>query len=189
MKKFSKTLTLLALILLTLAILSSCKQNIDTTYEITPVLLFELSAFGDSADEYIDYAVHNNGNLIINTDNSFVIDISDYEYTQQSTSKTQTITITKLYIEGAYDKTTLTGNFTGNASITVKRTDIQQSSPEPSDTYEYQINISGTIDTYEETGYINMKYLDEFSYTYNKEPDKLFTGTYRHTITYEIQDW
>ncbi|HPJ77069.1 MAG TPA: hypothetical protein PLS36_09550 [Clostridia bacterium] len=188
MKKFSKTLTLLALILLTLAILSSCKQNIDTTYEITPVLLFELSAFGDSADEYIDYAVHNNGNLIINTDNSFVIDISDYEYTQQSTSKTQTITITKLYIEGAYDKTTLTGNFTGNASITVKRTDIQQSSPEPSDTYEYQINISGTIDTYEETGYINMKYLDEFSYTYNKEPDKLFTGTYRHTITYEIQD-
>ena len=188
MKKFSKTLTLLALILLTLAILSSCKQNIDTTYEITPVLLFELSAFGDSADEYIDYAVHNNGNLIINSDNSFVIDISDYEYTQQSTSKTQTITITKLYIEGAYDKTTLTGNFTGNASITVKRTDIQQSSPEPSDTYEYQINISGTIDTYEETGYINMKYLDEFSYTYNKEPDKLFTGTYRHTITYEIQD-
>lgn len=188
MKKFSKTLTLLALILLTLAILSSCKQNIDTTYEITPVLLFELSAFGDSADEYIDYAVHNNGNLIINTDNSFVIDISDYEYIQQSTSKTQTITITKLYIEGAYDKTTLTGNFTGNASITVKRTDIQQSSPEPSDTYEYQINISGTIDTYEETGYINMKYLDEFSYTYNKEPDKLFTGTYRHTITYEIQD-
>jgi len=188
MKKFSKTLTLLALILLTLAILSSCKQNKDTTYEITPVLLFELSAFGDSADEYIDYAVHNNGNLIINTDNSFVIDISDYEYTQQSTSKTQTITITKLYIEGAYDKTTLTGNFTGNASITVKRTDIQQSSPEPSDTYEYQINISGTIDTYEETGYINMKYLDEFSYTYNKEPDKLFTGTYRHTITYEIQD-
>jgi len=188
MKKFSKTLTLLALILLTLAILSSCKQNKDTTYEITPVLLFELSAFGDSADEYIDYAVHNNGNLIINTDNSFVIDISDYEYIQQSTSKTQTITITKLYIEGAYDKTTLTGNFTGNASITVKRTDIQQSSPEPSDTYEYQINISGTIDTYEETGYINMKYLDEFSYTYNKEPDKLFTGTYRHTITYEIQD-
>ena len=188
MKKFSKTLTLLALILLTLAILSSCKQNIDTTYEITPVLLFELSAFGDSADEYIDYAVHNNGNLIINTDNSFVIDISDYEYIQQSTSKTQTITITKLYIEGAYDKTTLTGNFIGNASITVKRTDIQQSSPEPSDTYEYQINISGTIDTYEETGYINMKYLDEFSYTYNKEPDKLFTGTYRHTITYEIQD-
>jgi hypothetical protein len=188
MKKFSKTLTLLALILLTLTILSSCKQNIDTTYEITPVLLFELSAFGDSADEYIDYAVHNNGNLIINTDNSFVIDISDYEYIQQSTSKTQTITITKLYIEGAYDKTTLTGNFTGNASITVKRTDIQQSSPEPSDTYEYQINISGTIDTYEETGYINMKYLDEFSYTYNKEPDKLFTGTYRHTITYEIQD-
>ena len=188
MKKFSKTLTLLALILLTLTILSSCKQNIDTTYEITPVLLFELSAFGDSADEYIDYAVHNNGNLIINTDNSFVIDISDYEYIQQSTSKTQTITITKLYIEGAYDKTTLTGNFTGNASITVKRTDIQQSSPEPSDTYEYEINISGTIDTYEETGYINMKYLDEFSYTYNKEPDKLFTGTYRHTITYEIQD-
>lgn len=187
MKKFSKTLTLLALILLTLAILSSCKQNIDTTYEITPVLLFELSAFGDSADEYIDYAVHNNGNLIINTDNSFVIDISDYEYTQQSTSKTQTITITKLYIEGAYDKTTLTGNFTGNASITVKRTDIQQST-EPSDTYEYEINISGTIDTYEETGYINMKYLDEFSYTYNKEPDQLFTGTYRHTITYEIQD-
>lgn len=188
MKKFSKTLTLLALILLTLAILSSCKQNKDTTYEITPVLLFELSAFGDSADEYIDYAVHNNGNLIINTDNSFVIDISDYEYIQQSTSKTQTITITKLYIEGAYDKTTLTGNFTGNASITVKRTDIQQSSPEPSDTYEYEINISGTIDTYEETGYINMKYLDEFSYTYNKEPDQLFTGTYRHTITYEIQD-
>lgn len=187
MKKFSKTLTLLALILLTLAILSSCKQNIDTTYEITPVLLFELSAFGDSADEYIDYAVHNNGNLIINTDNSFVIDISDYEYIQQSTSKTQTITITKLYIEGAYDKTTLTGNFTGNASITVKRTDIQQST-EPSDTYEYEINISGTIDTYEETGYINMKYLDEFSYTYNKEPDQLFTGTYRHTITYEIQD-
>lgn len=187
MKKFSKTLTLLALILLTLAILSSCKQNKDTTYEITPVLLFELSAFGDSADEYIDYAVHNNGNLIINTDNSFVIDISDYEYIQQSTSKTQTITITKLYIEGAYDKTTLTGSFTGNASITVKRTDIQQST-EPSDTYEYEINISGTIDTYEETGYINMKYLDEFSYTYNKEPDQLFTGTYRHTITYEIQD-
>ena len=187
MKKFSKTLTLLALILLTLTILSSCKQNKDTTYEITPVLLFELSAFGDSADEYIDYAVHNNGNLIINSDNSFVIDISDYEYIQQSTSKTQTITITKLYIEGTYDKTALTGSFTGNASITVKRTDIQQST-EPSDTYEYEINISGTIDTYEETGYINMKYLDEFSYTYNKEPDQLFTGTYRHTITYEIQD-
>ena len=187
MKKFSKTLTLLALILLTLTILSSCKQNKDTTYDITPVLLFELSAFGDSADEYIDYAVHNNGNLIINSDNSFVIDISDYEYIQQSTSKTQTITITKLYIEGTYDKTALTGSFTGNASITVKRTDIQQST-EPSDTYEYEINISGTIDTYEETGYINMKYLDEFSYTYNKEPDQLFTGTYRHTITYEIQD-
>lgn len=187
MRKNEKSFILLTLILLTLAILSSCKQNKDTTYEITPVLLFELSAFGDSADEYIDYAVHNNGNLIINTDNSFVIDISDYEYTQQSTSKTQTITITKLYIEGAYDKTTLTGNFTGNASITVKRTDIQQST-EPSDTYEYEINISGTIDTYEETGYINMKYLDEFSYTYNKEPDQLFTGTYRHTITYEIQD-
>lgn len=187
MRKNEKSFILLTLILLTLTILSSCKQNKDTTYEITPVLLFELSAFGDSADEYIDYAVHNNGNLIINTDNSFVIDISDYEYIQQSTSKTQTITITKLYIEGAYDKTTLTGNFTGNASITVKRTDIQQST-EPSDTYEYEINISGTIDTYEETGYINMKYLDEFSYTYNKEPDKLFTGTYRHTITYEIQD-
>lgn len=187
MRKNEKSFILLTLILLTLTILSSCKQNKDTTYEITPVLLFELSAFGDSADEYIDYAVHNNGNLIINTDNSFVIDISDYEYIQQSTSKTQTITITKLYIEGAYDKTTLTGNFTGNASITVKRTDIQQST-EPSDTYEYEINISGTIDTYEETGYINMKYLDEFSYTYNKEPDQLFTGTYRHTITYEIQD-
>ena len=188
MRKNEKSFILLTLILLTLAILSSCKQNKDTTYEITPVLLFELSAFGDSADEYIDYAVHNNGNLTINSDNSFVIDISDYEYIQQSTSKTQTITITKLYIEGTYDKTALIGSFTGNASITVKRTDIQQSSNEPSDTYEYEINISGTIDTYEETGYINMNYTDEFSYTYNKEPDQLFTGTYRHTITYEIQD-
>ena len=188
MKKLSKTLTLLILILLTLAILSSCRQTKNTAYEISPVLIFELSDFSDSADEYIDYAVHNNGNLTINSDNSFVIDISDYEYIQQSTSKTQTITITKLYIEGTYDKTALIGTFTGNASITVKRTDIQQSSPEPSDTYEYQINISGTIDTYEETGYINMNYTDEFSYTYNKEPDQLFTGTYRHTITYEIQD-
>lgn len=187
MRKNEKSFILLILMLLTLAILSSCNSN-NTAYEIKPVLIFELSEFGDSADEYIDYAVNNHGNVIVNADNSFVIDITDYEYIQQNSSQTQTITVKKLFIEGIYDKETLTGNFTGNASITVKRTDVQQSSPEPSDTYVYEINISGTIDTYEETGYINMNYVDEFSYTYNKEPDKLFTGTYRHTITYQIQD-
>ncbi len=188
MRKNDKPFTLLILMLLTLAILSSCSnKNMNTAYEIKPVLIFDLSDFGDSADKYIDYAIHNYGNVTINADNSFVINISDYEYMQQNSAKTQTITIHMLYIEGTYDKSTLVGSFSGNASITVKRTDIQQSSPEPSDIFEYYIAITGTIDTYEETGYINMNYVDEFSYTYNKEPDRSNTGTYRHTITYEIQ--
>jgi hypothetical protein len=137
------------------------------------------SDFGDSADDYIHYAVYNAGTLQIDSTGAFSISLSDYVYTQSNETDQQEITVESLEITGTYDKALGQGVFTGLAKIHKTRTAGIY-------VYDYNMTITGTIDSALEGKYLNFRFTDSFTFVDQSDPDIENSGTYTHTITYVV---
>jgi len=188
MRSFKTLPILLVLILALTFMISGCKDTEEKNESIVavPDTEFLPSGFGDSVDDYIHYAVYDAGTLQIDGTGAFSILLSDYMYTQSNETDQQEITLEILEITGTYDKASGQGVFTGLAKIHKTRTaNFGQTSSERY-VYDYNMTITGTIDSASEGKYLNFRFTDSFTFVDQSAPDIQSSGTYTHTITYVV---
>jgi hypothetical protein len=184
-----KTLPILLVLILALAfMITGCNDTEEKNegFVAVPDTEFLPSGFGDSADDYIHYAVYNAGPLNIDGTGAFTISLSDYSYTQSNETDQQEITLEVLEITGTYDKVTGQGVFTGLAKIHKTRTANSGQDPSEQYIYDYNITMTGTIDNALEGKYLNFRFTDSFTFVDQSAPDVQNSGTYTHTITYVV---
>jgi len=184
-----KTLSILLVLIITLSFMVTGCKNTDEENEgiaAIPDTEYLPSDFGDSADDYIHYAVYNAGTLQIDSTGAFSISLSDYIYTQSNETDQQEILIESLEITGTYDQALGQGVFTGLAKIHKTRTaNYGQTSPLQY-VYDYNMTITGTVDSALEGKYLNFRFTDSFTFVDQSDPDTENSGTYTHTITYVV---